>query len=169
MNNVDYDSFINILRTQPLASKKLKYLAPNIEVHHKNEDPTDDSLSNLEALPMLEHKHQHNMRFNVNRLDAVEVKKVYPDGETDVYDISMQSPHNNFVVDGLVAHNCGATYLDPKTGEVQFGCPFRSVCSSGPEIRQTLLDLNYKRRVWDPLKIREAKRNQTKLKQELRL
>lgn len=29
------------------------------EVHHKNEDPTDDRLSNLELLPQLEHRQEH--------------------------------------------------------------------------------------------------------------
>lgn len=67
---------------------------------------------------------------------------------------------------------CGNTYLDPKTGEISYGCPFRSVCASGPEVRDELLRLNFKRRTWDPLKIREAKRHKdaaTALKTELGL
>ena len=51
--------------------------------------------------------------------------------------------------------SCGAVYVDPKTDEVKFGCPFRPVCGSAPEIRETLLKLNYERRVWDPIKKRE--------------
>jgi hypothetical protein len=50
---------------------------------------------------------------------------------------------------------CGSVYVDPKTDEVRFGCPFRPVCGSAPEIRETLLRLNYERRVWDPLRVRE--------------
>lgn len=64
---------------------------------------------------------------------------------------------------------CGSTYLDPKTGELSYGCPFRPVCSSDPSIRAELLRLNYRRRVWDPLKLRKPKRNPTQLKNALEL
>ena len=35
------------------------------------------------------------------------------------------------------------------------GCPFRSVCSEAPEMRQELLDKFYTKRIWDPLVSRE--------------
>ena len=38
---------------------------------------------------------------------------------------------------------CGRIYEDPDTGKLSYGCPFRPVCASAPEIRQQLLDLNY--------------------------
>lgn len=45
----------------------------------------------------------------------VRVDSVVPDGEGDVYDIYMQSPHHNFLANGFVVHNCealGAVKLD---------------------------------------------------------
>lgn len=56
---------------------------------------------------------------------------------------------------------CSAVYLDPKTEEQKFGCPFRPVCGSAPEIRETLLNLNYTKRVWDPKKLRERDKSET--------
>ena len=35
------------------------------------------------------------------------------------------------------------------------GCPFRAICSTSPELRQTHLNALYTRRKWDPLQIRE--------------
>ena len=48
---------------------------------------------------------------------------------------------------------CGIPRLDEKTGEVRYGCQFREVCAAGPEMREKLLALNFKRRFWDPVKL----------------
>lgn len=53
---------------------------------------------------------------------------------------------------------CGLPHLDPKTGEVRYGCPFREVCSSDPAIRENLLKANFAKRSWDPLRPREFDR-----------
>lgn len=49
---------------------------------------------------------------------------------------------------------CSGVFLDPRTGELRYGCEFRPVCGSAPEVRQTLLELNFQKRVWDPLQSR---------------
>jgi PD-(D/E)XK nuclease superfamily len=50
---------------------------------------------------------------------------------------------------------CGNVHLDPKSGEVSYGCPFREVCSSNsPETRELLLKAHFKKRVWNPLATR---------------
>jgi RecJ-like exonuclease len=49
---------------------------------------------------------------------------------------------------------CSIPRENPKTGEIEYSCPFHPVCASAPEIRQTLLDLNFDKRTWDPLKPR---------------
>lgn len=36
----------------------------------------------------------------------VKVESVVPDGEGDVYDITMSAPHHSFVANGMVVHNC---------------------------------------------------------------
>ena len=35
------------------------------------------------------------------------------------------------------------------------GCPYRSICSASPEVRQRLLDGLFHKRTWDPLRVRE--------------
>lgn len=42
-------------------------------------------------------------------LRTLRVESVEPFGESDVYDIVMSDPLHNFVVNGLVVHNCGKT------------------------------------------------------------
>jgi hypothetical protein len=54
---------------------------------------------------------------------------------------------------------CGQPTVDPKTGEVRYGCPFREVCASDQSMRQMLLDANFNRRTWDPIQPRELKRS----------
>ena len=62
--------------------------------------------------------------------------------------------------------NCSGVYLDPVTGEPSFGCPFRPVCASAPEIRPDLLRLNYTKRVWDPIKVRNGTETRTEVQLE---
>jgi hypothetical protein len=49
---------------------------------------------------------------------------------------------------------CSIPRANEATGEIEYGCPFRTVCGAAPEIRATLLKLNYDKRVWDPLQPR---------------
>lgn len=144
MNGLSLDEFIKILRTDEKRAKTLKYLPKGLEVHHKNEDETNDSIENLEVLTPSQHKQQHDMGQNVNKLVLTIIRSIEYVGEEAVYDIAMEHPHHNFIANGLVAHNC----------HVYGGCSFREVCSKSPAVREQWLKQGFEKRVWDPLAVR---------------
>lgn len=92
-----------------------------MHVHHKSGDKTDNRPENLEVLSPEEH---HRGHAPYAKLDgAVSGKggvlvvvpkssgivKIEDGGEVDVYDLCMEGPHHNFVVNGVVVHNSGKT------------------------------------------------------------
>lgn len=46
---------------------------------------------------------------NVGHPRLEKIKFIEDVGETEVFDIKMQSPHHNFIANGIVVHNCGKT------------------------------------------------------------
>lgn len=93
----------------------------DMHVHHINGDKADNRPENLEVLPAAEHARGH---ANFKLLDgsvsakggvvvalpkASTVQFIGDGGIADVYDLSMQAPHHNFVVNGIVVHNSGKT------------------------------------------------------------
>ena len=114
LNGMTLQNFVNILRTNELASKGLKFIDPSLfVVHHKNGDCQDDSLANLELASRSEHaiEHKGETHFGQGIPEYVKMESFTADGETDVYDIKCEDPHHNFVAGGIVVHNCGKDKL----------------------------------------------------------
>lgn len=96
-------------------------ITTDYHVHHINENKTDNRIENLEVLTVSEHHKRHDSRVHLD--DTISAKGgrvvVFPKespiisiedgGTTDVYDLCMESPHNNFVINGVVVHNSGKT------------------------------------------------------------
>ncbi len=94
-------------------------------VHHKDETKWNDVVSNLETMTLVEHSRLH-ARDQIASYDAppMQVVAIEDGGETDVYDLSMESPYHNFVASGVVVHNCyktstGLWYIERKLDEQQ--------------------------------------------------
>lgn len=118
-----------------------RFLELGEEIHHRNENPSDNDLGNLELITRSEHhrrhrKHLHlhggtNLTGTVRFLPVVDtVAEITEDGNADVYDIVMQDPHRNFVANGIIVHNCGKTIQalgminsDPSIRSVLVICP----------------------------------------------
>jgi SWI/SNF-related matrix-associated actin-dependent regulator 1 of chromatin subfamily A len=91
------------------------------QVHHKNENRSDNRLKNLKLMSPEEHHHEHKKYLHLNGgrtgkgglvvfVPSVDkVASVKAAGKTDVYDMVMENPHRNFIANGIVVHNCGKT------------------------------------------------------------
>lgn len=92
----------------------MKFMDPEMQVHHINEDSKDDRLQNLAVLSGEDHSREHaterhnNLRFVVVDDEIVGIKDV---GLRDTYDIKMSSPYNNYIANKIVVHNSGKTTL----------------------------------------------------------
>ncbi len=114
MNHLEYGVLINILKTCPELAENLVYLDPTLEVHHINEDPTDDRIENLMVMTKAEHTRLHcdETRFNVEYTRQAVVTSVESMGLRQTYDVSMALPCANFVVnDGIIVHNTGKSVV----------------------------------------------------------
>jgi hypothetical protein len=114
MNNLPYDEFVHILKTDAARAEELVYLDPMFEVHHINEDPVDDRIENLMVLTKAAHTKYHcdETRFNVEYTKQASVIAIDDAGEQETYDIAMDFPCSNFVVNaGIIVHNTGKSVV----------------------------------------------------------
>lgn len=109
------------------------------QVHHKNEDRSDNRVSNLKVVSPSGHHREHRKHLHLDGsrggkggevrfvpvIDAV--KSVKSDGVAHVYDVVCGDPHRNFVANGIVVHNCGKTpqflLAIPRGGCAMIVCP----------------------------------------------
>jgi len=114
MNRIEFDDFIKMLRTDAKKSSVLKYVNPKIfEMHHKDQDPSNNNINNLQKLTISEHKKLHGIinikNFNQGIPSYSNIKCISYKGTTDTYDIICKDPYRNFVANGIVVHNSGKT------------------------------------------------------------
>lgn len=114
INGVHPDDFLTALATNP--NHGFVFSPQNHEIHHKDEDPSNNEFANLECLPGPDPQRLHNAESPyVRRFGAYEVAEeviVSIDlfGEEETYDIAMNYPDNNFVANDFVVHNSGKTF-----------------------------------------------------------
>lgn len=115
MNNLTLDEYVQRLNDGMLDG--LKFLSAGSEIHHIDENPSNDDPDNLVALSHAEHARGHifdsNGRNHLSAHVAVddEIESIEDVGERHVYDIKMVGVPHNFVIEGFVVHNCGKTSL----------------------------------------------------------
>jgi len=148
MNNMDIDTFISILKTEEDISKRLKFLPIDLQIHHIDEDLTNNDLDNLEILTCIEHSRLHwkpTMFPNRNTMEK-EIESIEYYGIENTYDIIMEDPYRNFVANGFIVHNSAKTYIAQKTivqatylchrcYEYEWDCQ----CKEGPKKMKSLL------------------------------
>lgn len=92
-----------------------------MHVHHINGMKHDNRPENLEVLTAAEHHRTHDPRVHLDGAVSAkgglvvvlpkpcEIVSIEDGGVVDVYDLCMEAPHHNFVVNGVVVHNSGKT------------------------------------------------------------
>lgn len=113
LNGLTYKEYAQRLNSGKL--KGLQFLDPaKFHIHHKDEDPSNDSIENLVIIEPREHNRQHALENHNNLRFAVKahvIDKIEYVGEFETYDLIMDDPYRNFVVNGFAVHNCGKTLL----------------------------------------------------------
>lgn len=110
-NDLSLEAWLAVVATGQFEKRHV-FLGPDVEVHHKDEDRTNNAPDNLEVLSKSEHSRAHNFQKHLPVFlpKEVEVLSIEPDGEAEVYDLTVEEAHN-FVANGVVVHNCGKTML----------------------------------------------------------
>lgn len=110
LNGLGLEEFLRRVNEGPIDG--LEFVDPSTHaVHHKDRNPKNNELSNLQLLTCKEHKQAHRKEYLENlscRSTLQTVRAILPDGEAPTYDLEMAGPHN-FVANGIVVHNSGKT------------------------------------------------------------
>ncbi len=75
------------------------------ELHHKDRNPRNTNPENVIELCVTCHKRAH-LGAAVMAVKPSKIKSITYVGIEDTYDVEMKSPHNNFVANGFIVHNC---------------------------------------------------------------
>jgi hypothetical protein len=119
LNLIDLDTYLNRLESGQWEG--LKFLDPkHYVVHHKDFNPLNNSLDNLQILPLKDHMVLHatkggdwkNVAYGTE-LDTLVSKCDLP--PEPVFDLSVEGSEPNFLANGIVVHNCGKTRLIEST------------------------------------------------------
>ena len=76
------------------------------EIHHLDEDPHNNDISNLIPVTRRVHKAFHNKNYYPDIVYVRKIAKIEYLGEKEVYDLEVESDNHNFVANGFVVHNC---------------------------------------------------------------
>lgn len=109
MNNMTYDEYVNLLNNYD--GRELKFLTYDLVIHHKDRNPQNNSLENLQVLTKIEHDRLHaKIHFSKNRKYHIvedEIVSIEDVGIIDTYDIICDDEYHNFRANDFVAHNTG--------------------------------------------------------------
>ncbi len=119
LNNIDYEKYVFILKNDSKKSEEFNFLSPEFMIHHKDKNPKNDALENLEKLSKKEHDRLHSKEFykhlGVNGFGYTKVISIEYYGKEMTYDIEMDSSNKNYVANGLVVHNTGKSLISAST------------------------------------------------------
>lgn len=113
---MSYDAYISWLNKaeKETINSLFSGIPEGFDIHHIDEDFTNDTLENLALVNKAEHYRFHALKNHNNlRYTVVETKieRLIWVGIKDTYDIRCTSPYNNYVANGIVVHNSGKTTL----------------------------------------------------------
>jgi len=111
MNGLSFDDYIEKLNSGDFTG--LIFLERTDNVHHKDENFTNDDISNLEIVDHVEHATIHGCTSNALAYEIYEEKiiSIKYVGVKETYDLRMAAPYSNFIAQKFVVHNSGKTVL----------------------------------------------------------
>jgi len=122
LNDMDVYHFMQQVRSGNLDG--LKFLSPDLHIHHRNEDPQDNRPENLEALTNVDYSRRHaagdtsrHVLWGVRAERITSIKQV---ASCEMFDLTVRDPLNNYVANDFVVHNSGKT-LQALAGSVLTG------------------------------------------------
>ena len=110
----EYRTFLN--KASKKEINKLWFIDKSLyEVHHKDRNPFNNQIENLELLTKEQHhvNHYENIKenclyFTITPVKITKIDKLYKE---QTYDICMESPYNNYLANSFVVHNSAKTSL----------------------------------------------------------
>ena len=113
MNGLDYDMFIDILRTQPDVAATLEYLPQNVVIHHRDEDCANDKPSNLVLIDKQNHDAHHAKETGLGTISTriAKIVSIKQDATEMTYDMVMKAPYHNYVANNFCVSNTGKGVL----------------------------------------------------------
>jgi RecA/RadA recombinase len=116
LNGYTKDEFIKILNSkdEELINTLTFIDTENYDIHHKDLNPENNAIENLELLTKSEHYRLHatsNQKYLSFIAVEDEIVDIIPFGAQEVYDIKCFAPYNNYIANNFVVHNCGKTTM----------------------------------------------------------
>lgn len=120
MNGLEFSEFVRVVNSDPVRAAQLTYLLAECIVHHKDENPRNNSADNLQAMSKEDHDRLHGknnvVSFGTFNPSISTIQKIEYYGEEDTYDLTMIEPDPNFLVNGVVIHNCAKSMIAKSLG-----------------------------------------------------
>lgn len=112
INRVSVELFLEQLKTNP-SHGFIFSPTKGWELHHIDNDPTNNVFDNLVLLTKEQHKKLHglNENFSQNKTKLERVIAITNGGTKECFDISMKGADKNFLVNDCIVHNCGKTTM----------------------------------------------------------
>ena len=118
INNMSYEQYTNYLngnlQAQPEDGWDFWTIPEGYDVHHIDENTSNNDIENLQLYSKSEHAKFHaldrhnNLRFIATEDTIISITSV---GEMETYDIKCYFPYNNFIAEGIVVHNSGKSTI----------------------------------------------------------
>lgn len=115
-NGLTVEQYADVLNTAPAEVIEGMWTVPDgMEVHHLDENPLNNHPDNLELASSSDHQRLFHSKANAEHIafyaEPETIIAIEECGVEQVYDISCQGPHHNFVAEGFVVHNSWKTSI----------------------------------------------------------
>lgn len=108
-NNMTLETYIASTKNDPDSLKVVD--SSKYHIHHIDHNPKNNSIANLRKMKSKDHLREHgdSTHFGHGLVSYSKVNSIRDMGYDYVFDMTCNDPHNNYVANGIVIHNCGKT------------------------------------------------------------